>query len=164
MPGQHTALGIFYVIMPLDLEAYNTEIKSWLDNATTRMKSAGSSQGVQHRKGSPSSSPSLNKVSNRVKLNDGAISVLSIRFPRQLIWTMKGAGKGRAGSKGSSWLDKYGTTKKTNPESFGKMATGGRREKQFINQELDGPEGIELLATIAAEKMGAAITSNLFVK
>ena len=75
-----------------------------------------------------------------------------------------GAGKGRGGSKGSRWVDKYGNSKKTNPESLGKMGTGGRVAKPFINQVLESDKGIDQLATIAAVQIGDAVTGNLFIK
>ena len=85
-------------------------------------------------------------------------------FPRTLIYTHKGAGKGRGGTKGSRWTDKYGNKKTTNPKSFGKMATGGRVAKPFINDALEAPDGVDKLATIAAENLGDVLAGSLFIK
>lgn len=119
---------------------------------------------VQHRAGSPSKSPSLPKLKAKTKEKDGAVNQVAIKFPRVLIYTHKGAGKGKGGTKGSRWVDKYGNAKSTNPNSFGKMATGGRKEKPFINQVLDSPAGVDNIATIAAEELGDAIIAKMLVK
>lgn len=120
--------------------------------------------GVQHRSGSPSPADSVNKIRGRVGMKDGLVNRISISFDRNLIWPQKGAGKGMAGSKGSRWIDKYGNAKRTNPQSFGKMDTGSRKAKPFFNTALESNEGVNHLATIAAEEIGSSITHNLFVK
>ncbi len=97
-------------------------------------------------------------------MKDGGIDQTSIRFPRSLIWTHKGAGKGRAGTSGSKWTDKYGVVKSTRESSKGKMATAGRVAKPFFNDVLDGNAGVEELATIVAEETGDAIINQLFIK
>jgi hypothetical protein len=150
--------------MPLKLDAYNDAVKNWGSNATQQFKATASGYNITHRADSPSPSPSINKFRNKYFQNTGAIERISIAFPRSLIYTHKGAGKGRGGTKGSRWVDKYGTSHTTNPKSFGKMATEGRTAKPFINDVLDGANGVEELATIAAEHLGDVITGSLFIK
>ena len=44
------------------------------------------------------------------------------------------------------------------------MATGGRVAKPFINDALEAPDGVEKLATIAAENLGDVLAGSLFIK
>lgn len=150
--------------MALKLDSYNDDVKQWADNLLKLIKSSGSGFSITHRENSPSPTASLNKFKNRLYLQGGAVNRIGINFPRSLIYTHKGAGKGRGGVKGSRWVDKYGTSHTTNPKSMGKMGTGGRKEKPFINKVLDGSQGMEKLADIVAEKIGDTIVGNLFIK
>lgn len=150
--------------MGLDLERYNGRVKQWQRETVASAKAAAIAMNVQHRSYSTSAGPSVNKISGRIRMKDGVADKVSIRYPRQLIWTQKGAGKGRGGSSGSRWIDKYGNTKKTNPASLGKMGTGGRTAKPFLSDTLDGPAGVDHLATIAAEEMGTTFINSLFKK
>lgn len=119
---------------------------------------------VVHRANSPSPSPSIDRFKNKFGTKDGAITRVAIVFPRSIIYTHQGAGKGRGGAKGSRWVDKYGRNMKTNPKSLGRMGTEGRTAKPFINDALESPGGVEALATLAAESMGDIVTENLFIK
>src|SRR3954463_3737789 len=103
--------------MAIDFEKNNQDIKTWTKDSINRMQATGSGMGIEHRSGSPSSSASLPKLKDQYRLKLGSIQRISIKFPRSLIWTMKGAGKGMGGSKGSRWTDKYGNIKKTNTAS-----------------------------------------------
>lgn len=150
--------------MALKLDKYNDAVTQWdlENNQAIRTKAAG--YGITHRANSPSPGSSINKLRSKLYMQDGAIARISKSFPRSLIYAHKGAGKGRGGSKGSRWVDKYGNAMKTNPASYGKMGTGGRREKPFINDAMNDAEGVEKLATIVAEHLGDAIIGNLFIK
>ncbi len=150
--------------MALDLDRYNDRIKSWTKDTISRMQARASNYGVVHRSDSPSAKPSMPQLRDRYRMKDGGIDQASIRFPRSLIWTHKGAGKGRGGSKGSRWIDKYGNAKTTADSSKGKMGTGGRTAKPFFNDTLDAPTGVEELATIVAEETGDAIIDKMFIK
>lgn len=150
--------------MALDLDKYNDAVISWTRDIKGLFISRGESMGIVHRPDSPSPGASLNKFRERFRSNGGAISRVSISFPRVLIYTHKGAGKGRGGTKGSRWVDKYGNSKKTDPRSFGKMGTGGRTAKPFINDVLASPQGVDELATIAARELGDVLVGNLFIK
>lgn len=149
--------------MPLKLDTYNTEVKAWAKDMNALFKTSAARFGIVHRADSPSGSSSINKFRNRFTQQDGAINKIGITFPRSLIYTHKGAGKGKGGIKGSRWVDKYGAQQKTNPKSFGKMGTGARKEKPFLSDALNSPGGVEALATIAAEELAETITGNLFI-
>lgn len=148
----------------LDLEKNNTDIRTWGKDAVNQMQGAARAMDISHRANSPSKSASLPRLKDSYRENGGSINRISIKFPGTLVYTMKGAGKGMGGIIGSKWTDKYGNSKSTNPKSLGKAGTGGRKEKPFINKVLDGPRGIEELATIVAINTGDAIVANLFVK
>lgn len=150
--------------MAINLDKYNSEVEQWADDASSSIKDKAGGYGVEHRSNSPSKSASINKIRNRFFSQDGAIAKVSISFPRSLIWPHKGAGKGRGGTKGSRWVDKYGNLKSTDPKSLGKMATGGRVAKPFINDALDAPDGVNKLADIAAENLGDVLVGSLFIK
>lgn len=148
----------------MNLDKYNEAITRWDHQNNQDVKSRAGGYGVTHRKNSPSPRASLNSFKSRLVTEDGAIVKISKVFPRTLVWVHKGAGKGRGGNIGSRWIDKYGKTQKTSDVSKGKMGTGGRTAKPFINDSLDAPEGIERLATIAAEELGDALVGFISVK
>ncbi len=152
------------ILMKINFEKYNQSVRTWGKDAAVKMRAKGITMGIQHRSDSPSKLASLPKLSDNYRVKDGLVNRVSIKFPRTLIYTHKGAGKGRGGSKGSRWTDKYGNAKKTNPKSFGKMGTGGRSAKPFINTVLDAPGGVEDLATIVAVETGDSIINNMLIK
>lgn len=150
--------------MLINLDKYNEAVRDWdtRNNQDIRQRAGG--YGITHRNNSPSPSSSISKFKSRLFSQNGQIVRVSKTFPRELIWTHKGAGKGRGGTKGSRWIDKYGNRKSTNPASLGKMGTDGRTAKPFINDSLEAPNGVEELATIAAEQLGDALVGSLFIK
>lgn len=150
--------------MALDFDKYNQSISQWDQQSNQDIKSRASGYGVKHRSDSPSPTSSLGRFKSRRILQDGAIVKVTKTFPRELIWTHKGAGKGRGGVKGSRWTDKYGNQKQTAASSKGKMGTGGRVAKPFINDSLAGPNGVETLATVVAEQLGDALVGSILVK
>lgn len=150
--------------MPLNLDTYNDEVRQWAQEVRELIKREGQGMSIVHRSDSPSGTASLTKFRNKFTQHDGAINRVSITFPRVLIYTHKGAGKGRGGRVGSRWVDKYEQKHSTNPKSFGKMGTAGRTAKPFINAVLESGNGVEKLATIAAEQLGDVIVGNLFIK
>lgn len=150
--------------MKLNLNRYNERVKTWLDGAVKDMQDEGASLGIEHRPDSPSAGASLPKLKGGSKEQDGAIAVVSFKFRRSLIYTHKGAGKGRGGSTGSKWLNKYGVSKSTKESSKGKQGTGGRTAKPFINNTLDSEQGVDELANIAASELGDAIVNNILIQ
>jgi hypothetical protein len=150
--------------MALDLDKYNDRVKEWGRDTINRMAAQASAMAVVHRSDSPSKGSSIRKLKDKYRMKDGGVDQVSIKFPRSLIWTHKGAGKGRAGATGSKWTDKYGQTKTTKEASKGKMATLGRKAKPFFDRTLDGPNGVEQLADIVAEETGDVLINNMFIK
>jgi hypothetical protein len=134
-----------------------------MQSALRDMKTTGAGMNIVHRSNSPSKGDSLAKLKAKEHYDDGSIDRIGFKMNRSLVYTHKGAGKGRGGSKGSSWFDARGNRKTTNPESLGKMATGGRKAKPWFNQFIESPAGVDDLATIAAEEIGSAITNKLFI-
>lgn len=128
------------------------------------LKGRSAALGITHRSNSPSSGSSVAKIKGKEKMSGGIIDRISFKFPRTLIWTHKGAGKGRGGNKGSVWYDALGIRHTTNPESLGKMGSGGRVAKPWLNDTLEAPEGVDELATIVAEESGDAIVNRLLIK
>lgn len=150
--------------MKLDLDRYNDRIKQAGKEVLADIKADADAKGIEHREDSPSKGSSVAAMKDKYKIQDGAVNMISIKLRRSLIYTHKGAGKGRAGNKGSKWLNKFGIEKSTNPKSFGQMGAGGRVAKPFINDVLDGENGVDKIATIAAEELGDAIVNKMLVK
>lgn len=151
--------------MKLDLDRYNERIKEAGKEVLSAIKSEAGTMGIEHRENSPSSGASVEKMKDKYKSQDGAVNKISITLRRNLIYTHKGAGKGRGGVKGSKWVDKYGSTKSTKESSKGKAGTGGRKEKPFINKILEEEgNGVDKIATIAAEELGDAIVNKMLIK
>lgn len=148
--------------MKLDLEQFNLSVQAWGSDTAQAIKAAGTGLGIQHRPGSPSPKPSLQQLVARYKMDAGLVHVVSFRFPRSLIWTHKGAGKGMGGTVGSTWADQRGETKSTSPGSRGKMGTGTRQAKPFINNTLAG--STDQLAEIVTTQLGDAFINNLLIK
>jgi len=150
--------------MAIDFDKQNERVASWAQQTEKSLKGSSNALGITHRSNSPSPSSSTDKIKHRLKQRGGITEVVSFKFPRTLIWTHKGAGKGRGGNKGSVWYDALGIKHTTNPESFGKMGTGGRRAKPWFNNVIESASGVDELATIVAEESGDAIVNNLLIK
>lgn len=142
----------------------NDDIKEWGGNIAKVVKSAGAGQGIVHRSNSPSKGASLLKTKSKVSFKQDRVNKVSIGFPRTLIYTTKGAGKGIGGRKGSRWLNAKGETKKTSSKSLNMLGSGNRQAKDFINKALDGPDGVNVLADIVARDMGDVVVDNIFIK
>ena len=149
----------------LDLQRFNQRIREAGKDILSDIKREADAEGIVHRENSPSKGASIAKMKDKYKQQDGAVNKISYVLNRSLIYTHKGAGKGRGGAKGSSWVNKYGVTKTTKETSKGKAGTGGRKEKPFINKilEQDG-NGIDKIAFIAADELGAAIVNKMLIQ
>lgn len=150
--------------MAIDLTRQNERVIDWANRNVGLMKSGGNALGIVHRPNSPSTGESLSKIKDGFKYKDGVIERISFKFPRSLIWTHKGAGKGMGGSKGSSWTDAQGNRHSTNPRSLGKAGTGKRKPKEWFNKVVEASTGVDELATIVAEETGDAIINNILIK
>lgn len=148
--------------MPFSSEQYNSRIEAWVKMIRQEIvRGAQTRHDVKHRSDSPSPSASLPKIRHKLFKQYGAVSRITITYPRELVWTMVGAGKGRGGLKGSRWVDKYGAKHKTDPKSLGKAGTGGRTAKPFLQESLDSEIGIDELANIVAEEAGNIMTGEI---
>lgn len=150
--------------MAINFDKQNERVIGWAQRTSAAMKATGNALGISHRANSPSPGSSLDRIADRVGYKGTIIERISFKFPRTLIWTHKGAGKGRGGLLGSTWYDKYGLKHTTNPNSLGKMDTGGRKAKPFFNDVIESPTGVDELANIVAEESGDAIINKLFIK
>jgi hypothetical protein len=153
-------------IMSFDSEQFNEAVQQAGQRLIASVKSNGKSLGIDHRGTSPSRGPSLDKIRDKYgKDSSGIINRVTIgNINRSLIYASVGAGKGRGGRKGSRWVNANGQTKFTNPASLGKMGTGGRSAKPFIDAALDGSDGVELLADTVAIHAGDAIIESIYKK
>ncbi len=68
---------------------------------------------------------------------DGQIDRVGLKFARHGIYFEKGAGRGKGGTKGSRWRNAAGETKTTRANSLGKMNTGSRKAKPWLNPALE---------------------------
>lgn len=152
--------------MPIDNNAYNTAVQQFGTEGVALLKSAGKSMGISHRSNSLSPSDSLARMSVRYGFDNlGQINKVSFtNISRTLIYASQGAGKGRGGIVGSRWTDIRGNQHLTNPQSLGKMGSGNRRDKPFIQTFLDGEQGVNRLADIAANAQADLIVDNIFIK
>ena len=150
--------------MAINFDKQNQRVLQWMAQNEAAMKGRSNALGITHRSNSPSSGSSVDKIKAKEKYRGGIIEMIGFKFPRTLIWTHKGAGKGRGGLLGSVWYDKLGIKHSTNTESLGKMGTGGRVAKQWFNDTIEANTGVEELANIVAEESGDAIVNNLLIK
>jgi hypothetical protein len=148
----------------INYDKQNDRVTDWSIRTENNLKGRSNALGIKHRSNSPSAGPSVPKIKHRLRQSLGVIDMVSYRFPRQLIWTHKGAGKGMGGTTGSVWYDRLGIKHTTNPESFGKMGTGGRVAKEWLNSVMEAPDGVDELATIVAEESANGIVNNILIK
>jgi hypothetical protein len=148
--------------MPLNLDRYNQRIVNWTRNAEIGLKAQGNSLGIVHRSNSPSKGASLPKVKGKEHYEAGGVDRIGFKMNRSLVWTHKGAGKGKGGTVGSSWTNRQGEKKETASSSLGKMGTGNRKKKPWFDEFMNAPAGVEDLATIAAEELGDAVIADTF--
>ena len=156
-------MGLFF-FMAINFDKQNERVLGWMQRTEASLKGNSSALGITHRANSPSNGSSVAKIKAKEKAVGGIIERISFKFPRTLIWTHKGAGKGRGGLKGSVWYDRLGIRHSTNPESLGKMNTGGRQAKPWFDNTIEASTGVDELATIVAEESGDAIVNNLLIK
>ena len=150
--------------MAINFDKQNERVLDWAQRTEGGLKGRSSALGISHRGNSPSQGSSVAKIKYRVKRRGEIIEVVSFKFPRTLIWTHKGAGKGRGGTTGSVWYDNLGIRRETDPDSLGKMGSGGRVAKPWFNETMEAAQGVDELATIVAEESGDAIINNLLIK
>lgn len=150
--------------LKINFDRQNDRVEEWALRTEAGLKGRSASLGITHRSNSPSPGASVGKIKSRTRRRGDIIEVVSFRFPRTLIWTHKGAGNGRGGLIGSTWKDALGISHTTDPDSLGKMGTGGRVAKPWFDSTMEEPSGVDALADIVAEESGDAIVNNLFIK
>ncbi len=91
------------------------------------------------------------KLRGNSKKTFGVVDRVAAKFPRHGIYVEFGAGRGRGGSVGSSWISASGGKKTTNPDSLGKMNQGGRVAKPWLFGTIDKYQ--ELIADEAAKQI-----------
>lgn len=148
----------------MSIELYNEEIRQWGITLLAQIKTNARRYNIKHSAYSSSSGDSVQKIRIAYSQKDGLINKVSIKLNRSLVYPHKGAGRGIGGNKGSRWIDRYGRMKKTNPESLGKIPHPSRPPKPFINDALDGGNGLEELADIVAKDLAVIITDNAKIK
>ena len=127
------------------LAQFNQDVEAWAIHATSLLRRNVRSMVRQDIGLSESIRASIYYNSKYSK----EVSRIGFSFLREGIYIHKGAGRGQGGYQGSQWTDKYGTLKKTNPQSLGKMGTGNRRPIEWFNPIME--RELEKLADIVAE-------------
>jgi hypothetical protein len=123
--------------MPLNYFIYNDQIKNWTLEFVRELKAEISSLNIEHSPNSPSSRSMVSTIKGKTRQQADVVNRISIAMPRHAIYVHKGAGKGRGGSKGSTWINAKGEQKSTNPNSLGKMNTGNRNAKPWFDPIVD---------------------------
>lgn len=147
----------------INFDQFNQEVRYWGVQTAARLQASARALGIQHSDASPSPSSSIQKIKDNYGVKGGVVNRVGFKFPRSLIYVHKGAGKGKGGLKGSTWVNKAGEKKTTAPGSLGKMGSGNRQSKPWFNNVINGDQGVQELATIAAIQLGDAITNKMFI-
>jgi len=128
------------------LAAFHTQVEAWSKKATSALKSSVSALIENDIELSDSIRPNL--YSNKY----GEYNRIGFSFKREGIYVHQGAGRGFGGTKGSKWIHK-GVVRTTNPESFGRMGSGGRTEKKWFDPTIKAmlPELADIVANYCAD-------------
>ena len=94
------------------------------------------------------------KLSNSIEPNiyktKGETDRIGFSFAREGVYIHKGAGRGQAGFRGgSSWTNRKGELKRTNPKSYFKMGQGNRKPVEWFDPVIK--KNLPFLANIVAE-------------
>lgn len=136
------------------LNEFNSGIKAWAEKVARELRSAANTT-FSHREAkyvsalqprlSESIQPNI-RFDKKYKLETRSVG---FSLARHGVFLHYGAGSGQGGLKGSSWTDRYGRLKKTNPKSLGKAGTGNRDEEHWFNSVIE--RNADELADIVAE-------------
>lgn len=132
-------------------ERYRQEVRSWAAEAARKMRGASPRRTGQL----------LALLKHRLRMRTGVPEAVFFQFPRYAVWVEKGAGKGHGGRKGSRWYSN-GTLRRTDKASLGRMNSGARRARPFINPVLD--TDVELLADIMVHHMGSQAINAMRIR
>ncbi|MFN0276741.1 MAG: hypothetical protein ACKVPJ_13425 [Chitinophagales bacterium] len=114
-------------VKPVDSELYNADIRQW---ASTELYEKSISSIVTD------TGKTRESIGIGFRKNGEEIERIGIGFERTGIYIETGAHTGAGGQKGSTWY-LHGLKRSTNPLSFGKMGTGNRPAKPWLNPTLD---------------------------
>lgn len=127
------------------LEVAIQTIKDWTGDTREMLRArAPSLTGVGRR-----------SFKSRVKVRNLETYAITFNFERYVAWVDKGASRGHGGAKGSTWYDKKGERKRTNPASFGKMNSGNRPAEPFINETIE--ERLPVLAGLLSQALADSV-------
>lgn len=111
----------------------------------------------------PTHSGTLAKsIKSRVRIYRGQPDRITFNFERYGAWLEKGASRGHGGQVGSSWRDKYGIRKTTNPRSFGKMGNQSRPERPWFDPVID--QRFPYLADLVELHYARALIKHIHMK
>jgi hypothetical protein len=128
--------------------------KDWADGVVVIAKSNTDSMLSTGVTGKMSDS-----IKRQVKLINQQTSIrIAFSFLRYGVWVEKGAGREHGGRVGSSWYDKHGKRKRTNPLSLGKMNTGNRTAEPWLNPPID--QALPELEHIVVNEYAHQIVTN----
>jgi hypothetical protein len=94
-------------------------------------------------------------IKGKVKLRNLEPYAVGFNFERYIDWVDKGASRGHGGTKGSTWYNKKGDKKRTNPESLRKMNSGNRLAEPFIDAVIT--ERLPILAGLLAKELADSV-------
>ena len=141
---------------------YNAAVQKFAQELVQQLKQQIRSLNIQHQTYSTSNKPMINIVGARTRQQQGTVNRISISMPRHAIFVHVGAGKGRGGAKGSTWVNNKGERKTTNPNSIGKMNTGNRTAKEWYNPIID--RELPKLQAIVGKQYGTMVINALKIK
>lgn len=124
------------------VEEFNGKVQQWASNLKQLLKASASGMV----KNDENLSASL-RVS--VKKEKGEAVAVRMKMAREGVYVHVGAGRGYGGITGSEWKTRKGAKRTTNPNSMGKMGTGSRSEKQWLNPVIEAE--LPRLGEIVAE-------------
>jgi len=121
---------------------FNSGVSAWADKVAKELRnSAQATFGTRDAKYVTALQPRLSdsirpniRFDKKFMLETRSVGFSSARHGVCLHY---GAGTGFGGNKGSSWTDRHGNLKKTNPASLGKAGTSPRNEAHWFNSVIE---------------------------
>lgn len=111
----------------IDYEKFNADVRKWAAAAESMME-AGISVDTGKTKKS---------IARKYKRSGETYERISFPFARTGIYIETGANRGHGGKKGSTWYNKKGERRSTNPYSLGLMGLGLKKERPWLNPALE---------------------------
>lgn len=101
-------------------------------NVVLALQAEQNNLGIKHY-----TSPSGKNVRLKFSKKNDIVNRIQFKFKKSMVYVEKGAGRGYAGYKGSSWYSKKGEKHATNPQSLNKMGTSKRIAKPWFNPVIE---------------------------